>query len=185
VFWNVAIDTASSNDWQTVALAFDAATGKLKWATPIQGQTVGGPAVRSDGSIVAFVQTRPVSLVVLDAATGSSRESQLSVQAWEINAVTQSGVVLTTAGTGFNTYAIADDGSVLWTHPGATARTIASDGTIVASGSTIVGLDETTGTTKWELAPPSPSGCVAWAALTSDGRLVALQCDGTLFGASD
>ena len=188
VIWNVETDPASSNSWQTVALAFDASTGKLKWSTPIQGQTWGGPAVRPDGSIVALVwNDGPVNLVILDAATGSSRESQLPEEVWGIYAVTQSGVVLAEANMGYGTYAIADDGSFLWTHTGATVRTIASDGTIVASGSTIVGLDESTGATKWELAPPSPSASIEYqsVALTSDGRLVALQGDGTLFGASD
>jgi outer membrane protein assembly factor BamB len=187
VFWNVSTNLASSNDWETVALAFDASTGKLKWSTPIQGQTQGGPAVRPDGSIVALVWTDgPVDLVILDAATGSARESQLPQQVWGIFAVTRSGVVIAEANVGYGTYAIADDGAFLWTHPGATGWTIASDGTIVAFGSsTIQGLDETTGTTKWELAPPSPSAGMAAVALTSDGKLVALQVDGTLFGASD
>jgi hypothetical protein len=187
VFWNVAIDpAATSNDWKTVALAFDASTGKLKWSTPIQGSVEGGPAVRPDGSIVALVwNDGPVNLVILDAATGSSRESQLPQEVWGIYAVTQSGVVLAEANMGYGTYAIADDGSFLWTHTGVIARTVASDGTIIAFGSTIEGLDETTGNTKWKLAPPSPSSCVLAVALTSDGKLVALQCDGTLFGASD
>jgi outer membrane protein assembly factor BamB len=184
VFWNVAIDPAStSNKWETVALAFDASTGKLKWSTPMQGQTWGGPAVRPDGSIVALVwNDGPVNLVILDAATGSSRESQLPQEVWGIYAVTHSGVVLAETNVGYGTHAIADDGSFLWTHPGATVRTIASDGTIVAFGSTMIeGLDENTGTTKWELVPPSPSACVEDVALTSDGKLFALQCDGTLF----
>lgn len=185
VFWNLTPEGGGQN-YQTIALAFDAATGKSKWVTPLQGETEGGPVVRSDGSIVALVQGQgPVNLVVLDAATGSSRESPVYPQPWWIYGVTQSGVVLTEADQGYGTYAIADDGSFLWTHTGATVRTIASDGTIIASGDTIEGLDETTGTTKWELAPPSPAGCVAFVALTSDGKLVALQCDGTLFGASD
>jgi hypothetical protein len=185
VFWNLTPEGGGQND-QTIALAFDAATGTLKWATPIQGETEGGPVVRSDGSIVALVQGQgPVHLVVLDAATGSARESTVYPQPWWIYAVTQSGVVLTEGDTGYGTYAIADDGSFLWTHTGVTVRTIASDGTIIASGDTIQGLDETTGTTKWELAPPSSAGCIQAVALTSDGKIVALQCDGTLFGASD
>lgn len=184
VLWTV---TDPSQDYETIALAFDAATGQLKWKTPIQGETTGGPVVRSDGSIVALVQGQsPTSLVILDADTGSLRESLLSEQVWGLFAVTQGGVVLAGANTGYGTEAIADDGSFLWVRTGATARTVASDGTVVAWGSsTIVGLDETSGTTKWELAAPSPSACIQSLALTSNGTLVALQCDGTLFGASD
>lgn len=52
-------------------------------------------------------------------------------------------------------------------------------------GSTLLGLDSATGATRWELAPPNPESCILDGALTSSSEIVAVQCDGTVFGAAD
>jgi outer membrane protein assembly factor BamB len=57
-----------------------------------------------------------------------------------------------------------------------------ADGTVVTFGAGITALDGTTGNVHWQLATDA---CIVDAALASDGSIVALNCDGTLFGASD
>ncbi len=124
---------------------------------------------------------------VFDPQRGAPAVHPVSMGAFEIYAVTVDGVVIAgaDAGNGVNgLVALTRDGGVVWTSPGSIHATIASDGTVVAWGNTIRGLDGATGTTRWGLAPAVPS-CIEDAALTSTGGIVALQCDGTLFGASD
>jgi hypothetical protein len=175
----------------SVAHAFDPATGAVRWSQPIDGELIGGPVVRSDGTIVAVVDAGPAgtsNLAILQPDTGALTEHPLSMNAFEIYAVTVDGVVISGADAGQGVtglVALADDGSILWTTPGSLHATIASDGTVVAFGPTLRGLDPATGTAKWEVAPPQTASCIADAALMGDGGIVALQCDGTLFGASD
>jgi PQQ-like domain len=177
-----------SSQWMMLS-AFDPATGAVNWSTPLTGQLVGGPVVRSDGSIVALSNSVAGSAIAYyDPAGGAVTVADLSAGAFEIFAVTENGVVLAGADDGngiTGIEAIADYGTTLWTHPGVRAASIARDGTVVAFDATIMGLDEATGKTKWELSPAVQDSCILDAALTSDGRIVALQCDGTLFGASD
>jgi len=175
----------------TVAHAFDPTTGAVLWSQTVDGELVGGPVVRSDGTIVAVIDspvTGTSNLDVFQPSTGAVAVHPLSIGAFEILAVTTDGVVIAGADAGkgiSGLVALAGDGSVLWTSQAASRATIASDGTVVVFGQTIQGLDGSTGSMKWELAPPVPPPCIMDAALTSAGGIVALQCDGTLFGASD
>ena len=81
---------------------------------------------------------------------------------------------------------VAGDGAVLWTHSSGANATVAGDGTVVSFGPSqgIMAIDGATGATRWQLPLPVDT-CITDAALTSAGGLVALQRDGTLFGASD
>jgi outer membrane protein assembly factor BamB len=64
------------------------------------------------------------------------------------------------------------------------AGTIDSSGTlIVATGTTVYGLDPAGGSTRWRLE--SPAGCVRDVTLTSTAGLVVIQCDNSFFGAHD
>jgi outer membrane protein assembly factor BamB len=87
------------------------------------------------------------------------------------------------------TAAVDGDGTPQWTSQVLGNATLANDGTIVVLGvTTITALDGETGATKWELQAPQPgdpNACFIDAALTSEGGIVALACDGTLLGASD
>jgi hypothetical protein len=179
--------TATPGDAEVVS-AFESATGKLRWSTVLSGQAVGGPVTRSDGAVVVLLYASgATSLVDLDPTTGAPTAHAVASGAFEIYAVTVDGVVLAGADTGSGVtgiVAIGTDGATLWTVPGPRFATIASDGTVIAFGQDIAALDPATGDTKWTLTPPS-TRCVLDAALTSEGGLVALQCDGTLFGAGD
>jgi hypothetical protein len=173
----------------TVANAFDPATGAARWSTVLPGQIVGGPAVQADGTIVALLAVATAASVVsFDPASGAPTTTPLSTSLFELFAVTRDGVLLAGADTGNGVsgiVALRSDGTVLWTLPGADRAMVAGDGTILAFSPTLKALDPSTGTSKWELSPPTPGSCIWDAALASDGTLVALQCDGMLFGAGD
>jgi outer membrane protein assembly factor BamB len=170
-------------------IALDPATGAARWTTNLSGELVGGPVVRADGTIVALVDEMDVSsLVVLDPEKGTPTTIPLASGAFEIAAVTEGGAVIGGGDTGNGVtgiVAIGSDGAMLWSGPGGGRATIAKDGTVISFGPEITALDGATGEVKWQLAPPVPGNCIADAALTSEGGIVALQCDGTLFGASD
>ncbi len=174
----------------SVASAFDPATGAVRWSTTLPGPIVGGPVVRSDGTIVALLDMSGgvTALAELDPRSGAPTTHRLSSGAFEIYGVTERGIVIAGGDTGNGVtgiVAVGQDGAMLWTSPGPSHATIAANGMIVAFGPEITAIDERTGATKWRLAPAVAGSCVADAALTSAGGIVALQCDGTLFGASD
>jgi hypothetical protein len=185
----VAVDDLTGKLDVTVVDAFDPATGATRWSTTLPGAYGGGPVVRPDGSIAVMItSTGSNAISILDPATGAAKTSPIPIGVFEIHGATLDGALLmgVDPGQGVTGLAAIDgDGAVLWTGAGTSNATIASDGTVLSFGPTLVALDGATGATKWSLSPPAASACVIDAALTSDGRIVALQCDGTLFGASD
>jgi outer membrane protein assembly factor BamB len=174
---------------QTAVLALDAASGALRWSVPIADQILGGPTVRADGSIAILAGPLDASsLHVLDPASGADTVHALSAAVIDILAVTRSGGLITGTDVGDGVTGITAldaDGAVLWAHDGPSRATLAADGRVVAFGAGIEALDPDTGVAGFTLAPPVPSSCLVDVALTSDGQLVGLHCDGTLFGASD
>jgi hypothetical protein len=183
----VGVITASGDF--VVADAFEPATGVPRWSTTIAGSTVGGPVVMADGTIAALVDvTGPTSSLVLLDTEGMPTISPLASGAFEIFGVTTGDLIIAGADTGNGVsgiVALRRDGSLAWTFPGPGAATLDGKGTILAYGPNITALDEATGATKWQLTPPVTTPCVIDAALASDGSMVALLCDGTLFGARD
>jgi hypothetical protein len=59
------------------------------------------------------------------------------------------------------------------------------NGTVVVSAGVVEGLDLGTGDTLWQVAPPNPSSCMEPAVLGAGGSILAAQCDGSVFLASD
>jgi PQQ-like domain len=177
------IGTPTGDDTTSV-IALDPATGSARWTTTLAGGFVGGPAVHADGTIVLL--TDWTQLVVLDPEKGTPTTKTVAGKLSEMFAVTTGGVVLAGSDTasGTDLVAIGSDGSTLWSGPTGKA-TIASDGTVISFGAEITALDGASGQMKWQLSPPVPGTCIVDGALTSEGGIVALQCDGTLFGASD
>jgi outer membrane protein assembly factor BamB len=179
---------AAGGQESAVASAFDPATGATRWTTTLPGGLTGGPMIRSDGTIVALTSAGVAGdLVLLDPGTGAATTAPLPTGVFEVYAVTEGGAVIggLDAAKGGGIIAIGDDGTTLWTNPNGYGATIASDGTIITFGLEIAAIDPATGETMWTLAPPGPQPCIMDAALTSDRGIVALLCDGTLFGASD
>jgi outer membrane protein assembly factor BamB len=174
-----------------VVNAFEPTGGAPLWSTPLAGEPVGGPVVRSDGTVAVLINAAPtLYLVILDPESGKPTLSPVSADAFQIIGVTTDGVVIGGGDMGSGApqlVALGSDGAVLWTHPGGGNATLTSDGAVIAFGPStgITAIDAATGATRWQLPPPVPSACIADGALTSRGGIVALQCDGTLFGAGD
>jgi outer membrane protein assembly factor BamB len=180
-------------------ISFDPASGDPRWITTVEGEIVGGPAVRADGTVVVILvdpYASTYALASFDPGSGAQSIHPLASSAVEIFAITAGGVVIAGAEGGYGLtglVALANDGTALWHNDGAENATIASDGTILASGiagdggpgPSIRAINPATGTTKWELVAPSSGACMVDFALTSERGIVGLQCDGTVFGASD
>ncbi|HEY6463499.1 MAG TPA: hypothetical protein VIY73_25200, partial [Polyangiaceae bacterium] len=58
-------------------------------------------------------------------------------------------------------------------------------GTVVVTAGTIAGFDLQTGAERWTLVAPHPESCLRPGVLGPGGSIVATQCDGTVFLASD
>ncbi len=173
-----------------IALALDPGTGTVRWSTPLSGILGVGPMVRSDGAIVTLVSNGGATdFIVLDSRTGIPSTIPLPIAAvHDALGVTRSDIVIALTdvpATGAELVAVAADGTVLWQTPGFTSATIAGDGTILVFDGIVSALDPTTGAMLWGVEPPTATLPVVDGTLTSDGRLVAVTLDGTLFGASD
>jgi outer membrane protein assembly factor BamB len=151
------------------------------------------------------------TLVSLDPSTGHPTGTRLSTPTTLLYGVTLGGVAIVgadllgvAATAGLSTTglaAIARDGTFLWTSPFETSPLlygicgspiIAGDGTVVSFGPKTIHAIDPSGAIKWEVSPPGTATCLSNAAcpiadgtLTSDGAIVAMTCDGTLFRASD
>jgi hypothetical protein len=196
------LSTTQTQDFTTL-IAFEPASGAPRWTTTIEGELTAGPAVRADGTITILIQNieaRSYSLASFDPGNGARSIYPLALGAqeelYDIFAITTGGVVLAgtfDANNQVGLAALGEDGTVSWHSDGAANATIANNGTILASGSVADGgvgasiraIDPASGATKWEVAAPSPGSCIADFALTSTGGIVALQCDGTVFGVGD
>jgi hypothetical protein len=60
-----------------------------------------------------------------------------------------------------------------------------ASGTVVVTVGAVTGIDLATGSTLWTLQPPNPRSCLRPAVLGAAGAIIASQCDGTVFLASD
>jgi len=187
-------------------LALDSTTGANRWTRMLDGSVLGGPSVAADGSIVVLVgppflpQGRTTLLVL--GPDGTMR-NQVDLGGYDPNGVAKlfaltldgGALVAISATTGHNDGALVLvnlDASVTpstrwqWSNTTDTfaAGTIDSSGTlIVATGTTVYGLDPAGGSTRWRLE--SPAGCVRDVTLTSTAGLVVIQCDNSFFGAHD
>jgi outer membrane protein assembly factor BamB len=188
----IEVQVLATAGTMSVTSALDPATGAVRWTTTLPGAPIGGPAVRADGSIVVLLSyyNGGSALVSFDPVSGTSNVFTLAAPAYEIFALAVDGTALVGSDsaqgvTGLT--ALAPDGRALWTYPvpNMLGATIAQDGEVIAYGRNVVALDGATGRPLWHLDPPSPSNCIADAALTSTGDVVVLACNGTLFGAGD
>lgn len=173
-----------------IVLALDADSGAPLWQSEFLGQHLGGPAVRPDGSIAILLgPLEAARLVFLDAQSGTPTTHKLNFGGSAIHVITRFGdaIIATNEGKGATGLVAVDgDGKTRWTHAvPVRSATLGANDTLFVVGSTLLGLDSATGATRWELAPPNPESCILDGALTSSGKIVAVQCDGTVFGAAD
>jgi hypothetical protein len=199
----VLVSTVPSAGASTL-FALDPTTGATRWTQTWPGLVLSAPVVRPDGSIAILVGPT--------VGAGVGRGVPQSVVVLEPAGATRSTVYLGTPGiTGYDISAVGEDGSLLiaatdqarqgylvslsgsgrigWTTkmpPGFTGQaTIDALGTVIVVGQDeIEGLDPATGSSLWTVAAVNASGIVD-ATLTSAGTIVALETDGTLFGAGD
>jgi outer membrane protein assembly factor BamB len=176
----------------TVVVALDPSTGAVVWQRTLQGQALGGLVVAPDGSIavVAYESQHDTAVVVLEP-TGQERHRLTLPMTNRLCGVARDGTLLAFLEIGGGTFGLATidaSGRSPWQVTGNFVDAfLTSDGTVVALGDDVRGLDLATGAMRWSVAPPSgafPAG-VCDAALTSTGSIVALQCNGTVFGAAD
>jgi outer membrane protein assembly factor BamB len=184
------VSTITSAGTGCIVLALDADSGARLWQSDFLGQPLGGPAVRPDGSVAILLGPLEASrLVILDGQSGTPTAHKLDFGGFGIHAITRSGnaIIATNEGKGATGLAAVDgDGKTQWTHAvPVRSATLGANGMLFVVGSTLLGLDSATGATRWELAPPNPESCLLDGALTSGSGIVAVQCDGTVFGAAD
>lgn len=194
----IVIANAVSTEYRDCRLlGFNAATGTQEWVVPVNdGQIVGGPAVRPDGSVVYLTNHGdPASPYQMSSRALSGTHSSIGI-APDVNGldgITREGVVIAairtepTEGRG-GLVALDHDGSTIWQYEmeGVRVATISADGAIIThADSTITALDETNGSVIWSLSSPRSTSYISDVALTSDGEIVAVLGDGTVFVASD
>jgi outer membrane protein assembly factor BamB len=183
-------------------LALDPTTGAARWAEPLQGPIIGGPAVAPSGSIVVLLGPpvfsttgpAPTSLVVfdpagtrkLDVAMGRTVTAGLLAVATDGSALI--GTQSSPSAIGYEALvAIDGGGKPRWSIAtnGLLSVTIDVAGTVVAiSSDAVQGLDPSDGHLLWAIAPLGGASFLD-ATLTSFGGIVAEQSDGVVLGASD
>jgi outer membrane protein assembly factor BamB len=124
---------------------------------------------------------------LLDEA-GDTKLSSSIIDVSRVIGVTVDNHFLVATNTGVS--AIDESGTTLWTQNLEVDdfASIGENGVAVVKGEfQITGLNVTTGAILWTLVPPHAGQCISSGtlALTSDGTVMALQCDGTLFAAAD
>jgi hypothetical protein len=190
--------TPYAND--TVIVALDPATGQPEWSNVYPGQQDGSLVVGADGTVITSLfapadDGGTASVVLMLDASGheKSRTGVPGVQsAWPL-AVTTDGTVL--VGTQFEggmsgMVAISASGDILWNRSGlpfdgTNDGALSSDGVFVSYGTQVFAIGVSTGATKWSVDPPEGAGGVCNATLTTGATIVALGCNGVLFGVGD
>jgi outer membrane protein assembly factor BamB len=199
----------------------DPATGQIAWSTMLPGSLTSGTAIAPDGSIavvanVATTTSMIPTLYVLEPGGAVRHTFPLETldlfsagPGSTLYAIGLDGTALvgTVSNGASKLVAVSSAGQMIWKTSASESEavqsaTIDASGTVVVTEATaIVGLDPTTGATKWKVdLPPESIACgkanagIASATLTSAGGIVAIgQCAAdfpgittyTLFGASD
>lgn len=194
----VDISVGNAGGFVTVVAALDPETGTARWQTVVPATEFCYPIVGPDGSFTFVVLTpnddasaeETTQVVSLDRDGQVRFATTLPGWAAYMAAVALDGTILLNIEALENGIAaLSPAGRLEWTQWfGQTSimnATVASNGTVLVSADSVVALDLATGAVKWSLAPPNASPGVCDTTLSSSGSLVAVLCDGTLFGASD
>jgi outer membrane protein assembly factor BamB len=190
--------TPYAND--TVIVALDPATGQPEWSNVYPGQQDGSLVLGSDGTVITSLFAPGVdggntpTVLMLDASGHEkSRTSVPGVQsAWPL-AVTTDGTALVAThfeGGTSGMVAISASGDILWNRSGlpfdgTNDGALSSDGVFVSYGTQVFAIDASTGATKWSVDAPQGAGGVCNATVTTGATVVALGCNGVLFGVGD
>jgi outer membrane protein assembly factor BamB len=183
-----------SSDTRVRLHAVDANDGTPIWQTSVGLAAFAPFPLRANGDVVVLEVGHELSFDVIDGATGA-----VARHAFESDDHPLSIVALTSAGAAIvlcdvNVLCSIDETGVRWRTQLADDdelrfATVSSNGIVVgAAYDEIYGVDADTGALLWQLVPPggpSATACAADVALASDGTLVGVWCDGTVFGARD
>jgi outer membrane protein assembly factor BamB len=183
-------------------LAIDGATGATEWSFSLPEVSPGldefkGPVAAPNGSVVVVAPSSAGQTPGQDVEFVSPAGSLVAMAT--LPGVTDVAILVVTTGSVciVRTQDAAGHGAIVAVNPdGTTAWTFDSgpvvDATIDAAGSLVAyatdalfALDATTGQLLWKLAAPSSSAMLVDAVVTSNGGIVALDSEGTLFGAFD
>ncbi len=178
----LSVDTGSAT---TVMVGLDPKSGTVRWTSSFSGQA--SPPVIAIGIVAAGGDHVVTSTLHFLDRTGTLTFTANVVDAARLLGVTTDDKFL--LATSDTVSKLDEQGNTAWIQnvQADDAATIASNGIVIVKNAVqIVGLDLSTGAILWKLVPPS-SQCISSGtlALTSDGAVMALQCDGTLFAAAD
>ncbi len=190
--------TPYAND--TLIVALDPATGQPEWSNVYPGQQDGSLVVGPDGTVITSLfapgndgGNTPVVLMLDASGNEKSRTSVSGAQsAWPL-AVTTDGTVLVSTqfeGGTFGMVAIDASGDILWNRSGlpfdgTNDGALSSDGAFVSYGTQLFAVDVSTGATRWSVDAPQGQGGICNATLTQGATIVALGCNGVLFGVGE
>jgi outer membrane protein assembly factor BamB len=195
---DLVLATVEPSGGAAALVALDPATGATRWTQTWRQGAMEDPIVRPDGSVVVLVG-HPIggaSDIVVFEATGAVRAvigvEQVGLTLVTISVVAQDGsFVLAGYDAARNNFLVdlTSTGELVWRAqvPGGylAAATVDLRGTVMVAGpEEIRGLALTNGQDLWTL-PAVDASPIVDATLTSSGGIVALEMDGTLFGAND
>jgi len=183
---------ATTENASTTLFSIDG-VGQIDWRETLDGQLVYGPAVRNDGAIVMLLARNEMTtsvVVVVESAGTPLAEIDLELVPTSVPKgmalAADDTLVVRTKDT---VTALAPGGQVLWertVHPNTLFdMVIAADETLVLTSGSHYGLDLHTGTQRWKLDPPKGAWCTGVGGLSVDGAFYGVQCDGSVFLASD
>jgi outer membrane protein assembly factor BamB len=185
-------------------VALDPASGAVAWTRPVMGPIIGGPAVTPNGSIVVLVGPplftsagpEPTSLFFYDPS--GAQELEVGLGTWTaaaLFAVAHDGSVVLgvqsgpATGIGYDQlYVIHECANYNWTvgTKGLMTATLDAHGTVLAATSvSLLGLDVASGKLLWSVPAQHAGASILDATFTSSGGIVAVETDGSAFGASD
>jgi hypothetical protein len=185
----------------TVIVALDPATGAPEWSNVYSGQQDGNLVVGSDGTVITSLFSAvdggsTPSVLMLD--TNGNEKHRTTVpgtqSAWPL-AVTAEGTLV--VGTQFEggdsgMVAISAAGDILWNRSGPPFEgvndgALSSNGAFVTYGTELFALEVSSGATIWSVEAPAGVGFggICNATLTTGATVVALACNGIVFGVGD
>jgi outer membrane protein assembly factor BamB len=195
---------AQSSPPTAYLVALDPSSGAVAWTKPMMGPIIGGPAVTPNGSIAVLVGPplfssagpEPTNLLFFNAS--GAQELEVGVGTWTsaaLFAVARDGSVVLGVQSGPATrigydqlYVIHECADYNWTvrTQGLMTATVDAHGTVLAATSVaLLGLAVASGELLWSVPAQHAGASILDATFTSSGGIVAVEDDGSVFGASD
>jgi hypothetical protein len=184
----IAASVGEGSDGSAIVCAFDPVTGRSSWTHTLTGAMSSDVRVRPDGSLVVSHYARAggaAELTILKPTGELLHDWTRPIAFGHAVALASNGDLLLSNGDSL-VAASGTDGASLWTKPITIIdATITTNGRVIATdASTISAFDFSSGDVAWTLSAPTATPLIG-STLTSDGTVIGVQSDGTVFGASD